>query len=239
MAGDVRIVSQGQNAAGGPVGAEVRDYARGKPLLVALANVSGDVYNALGSAAGGDGAILDGADSGIKATVRNASGSVKPLHVIITNASGDTPNLAPPGGADGAILDGADSAIKGTVRDYTRSNPVAVVLTNSSGDSYNSGLLGSSQALEPVRTTVGTAAAQILPVNNNRRSFIIQNAGTTVLKLLFGTATPTQTSYHAALPSGDKPDAGLGGTWIDDVWRGAVQGISDQAGGIALTTELL
>jgi hypothetical protein len=39
-------------------------------------------------------------------------------------------------GADGAILDGASSAIKATVRDYLNSNPLAVVLTDTSGDAY-------------------------------------------------------------------------------------------------------
>lgn len=39
-------------------------------------------------------------------------------------------------GADGAILDGASAAIKATVRDYANSNPLAVVLTDTSGDAY-------------------------------------------------------------------------------------------------------
>lgn len=39
-------------------------------------------------------------------------------------------------GADGAVLDGSNSAIRATVRDYANSDPLAVVLTNTSGDAY-------------------------------------------------------------------------------------------------------
>ena len=132
---DIRIVNAGQN--NGPiVAANVRALTRANALLVAQVNVSGDIVNPGAGGSGGDGAINDGVDSGIKATVRSTSGA-KPLHVIITNASGDMPNLAPPGGADGAITDGDTPAVKATVKDYAASNPLAVVLVNVSGDVYN------------------------------------------------------------------------------------------------------
>jgi len=47
---------------------------------------------------------------------------------------------------DRSITDGADSSIKGTVRDYANSNPLAVVLTNASGDTYN----GAIKTITPI-----------------------------------------------------------------------------------------
>ena len=41
------------------------------------------------------------------------------------------------GTGDGRIVDGANAAIKATVRDYANSNPLAVALTNASGDVFN------------------------------------------------------------------------------------------------------
>lgn len=41
-------------------------------------------------------------------------------------------------GADGAIQDGASSAIEATVRDYANSNPLAVAITDASGDLISS-----------------------------------------------------------------------------------------------------
>lgn len=55
------------------------------------------------------------------------------------------------GGGDGAILDGADSSIKATVFDYTNSNPVAVVLRDSSGDYVSVG--GGTQYAEDTPST--------------------------------------------------------------------------------------
>lgn len=40
------------------------------------------------------------------------------------------------GASDGAVVDGVSSAIKATVRDYLNANPLAVVLTDTSGDAY-------------------------------------------------------------------------------------------------------
>lgn len=44
---------------------------------------------------------------------------------------------------DGALLDGVTSSIRATVRDYSNAKPLAVVLTNVSGDTYNAGGGGS------------------------------------------------------------------------------------------------
>lgn len=62
------------------------------------------------------------------------------------------------GGGDGAILDGADSNLKATVRDYTNSNPLAIALTDSSGDQIDT--LPISASSLPLPAGAATAANQ-------------------------------------------------------------------------------
>ena len=55
--------------------------------------------------------------------------------VILVDTNGVEYNAAGGGGStDGAILDGVSSTIKATVLDYTNSNPLAVRLTDTTGD---------------------------------------------------------------------------------------------------------
>jgi hypothetical protein len=62
----------------------------------------------------------------------------------------------------------------------------------------------------PAQTAISTTAALILGPNPKRKGFLIQNTGTTVIKLVLGTTTPTQTVYHAALKACSAAD---GSTW--------------------------
>lgn len=89
---DVRIVNADQNKTP-TIAATVLPGTRNNPLVVAIANASGDVYNVSGgsSGSGGDGAILDGANAALKATVKQYANS-NPLAVVLTNASGDAYN---------------------------------------------------------------------------------------------------------------------------------------------------
>ena len=59
--------------------------------------------------------------------------------VSVKPSSSPTANVYFPISGDTGIRDGVDPTIKGTVRDYANSNPLAVVLTNASGDTYNAG----------------------------------------------------------------------------------------------------
>ena len=142
---DIRITEGNQNAPDGITAASVKRFTRSNPVAVVLVNASGDVYNALSSQAGsgGDGAILDGADTGVRATVKDYANS-NPLAVVLTNVSGDVYNaLGAASGGDGALLDGSDNGIRATVKDYGNSNPLTVVLVNVSGDAYNASSGGS------------------------------------------------------------------------------------------------
>jgi hypothetical protein len=88
------------------------------------------------------------------------------------------------------------------------------------------------------QTSIGTTAGQVLAANDNRKGLIIQNTGTSVIKLLLGSGTPTQTVYHLALMACSSADNGSGGSLLDDAWTGAVQAISSAAGGTAVITEI-
>lgn len=94
-----------------------------------------------------------------------------------------------------------------------------------------------STVTAPAQTAVGTTAGEILVANTNRRGLMVQNTGTTVIKLSLGTTDPTQTAYHIALKAGSAANDGLGGVYIDDQWLGAVRAISSAAGGTIVITE--
>ena len=90
----------------------------------------------------------------------------------------------------------------------------------------------------PAQTAQSTTAAQVLASNARRRQVIVQNTGTTVIKLVLGTGTPTQTAYTVALGACAAANDGTGGVFVSDVWRGAVQAISNAAGGTLVVTEI-
>jgi hypothetical protein len=93
-------------------------------------------------------------------------------------------------------------------------------------------------ASTPAQGSIGTVAGQAVAANADRKSLLIVNTGTTVLKGTLGSATPTQTVYHFALAACTTGDDGTGGAYFDDQWIGAVQIISDDAGGTYVLTEI-
>ena len=93
----------------------------------------------------------------------------------------------------------------------------------------------STPAQGSISTTAGTALADN-PGFKGTRS--IQNTGATVLKLVLGSATPTQTVYHYALAACTTGDDGKGGVWFSDTWSGPVQIISDAVGGTYVAAEI-
>lgn len=99
----------------------------------------------------------------------------------------------------------------------------------------------SSSATSPSQTTLGTTAAQALTANANRKGFSIQNQGTTVIKVLLGSATPTQSNYTIALPACGSTNDGTSPPYtgpLNVLWTGAVQWISDASGGLVSAVEL-
>jgi hypothetical protein len=95
-----------------------------------------------------------------------------------------------------------------------------------------------ASASTPAQTSIGTTAALVLGANAKRKGLVIQNTGTTVIKLTYGPELPTQTVYHFALGAGTAADDGKGGSWTDDAWVGAVNAVSSGAGGTFVITEI-
>lgn len=61
-----------------------------------------------------------------------------------------------------------------------------------------------------------TSGDTILTANDNRRTVIIQNLGTTTVYVKFGTAA-TVTSFDCILKAGTANDDGLGGVFTEDI----------------------
>lgn len=107
-------------------------------------------------------------------------------------------------GGGGPIEDGASAAIKATVLDYTNSNPLAVRLTDTSGDYVSAG--GGSQYTEgDVDPTItGTAAMMevggntLQPVQGTVADGLLVNLGTNNDVRLATTTSSTVTSVAAS-----------------------------------------
>lgn len=98
----------------------------------------------------------------------------------------------------------------------------------------------SNAATAPSQTTIGTAAATALGANGARKGFMIQNQGTTVIKVLLGAAVPTQSNYTVALAPGGTANDGSSQPYYGPpglIWTGAIQWISSAAGGLAEVIE--
>lgn len=119
-------------------GVVIKDDLQGNSAKVdsqGALRISGDVNASFSTSSM---AVNDGVDTNQKATVFSG-GALR--------ISGDVA-IVGGGASDGAIVDGASGSIKATVRDYTNSNPLAVVLTNASGDTYNAS--GGGGSVDPV-----------------------------------------------------------------------------------------
>lgn len=106
--------------------------------------------------------------------------------------------------------------------------------------SFSASPATSSTSSTVAQTTVGTSAVQALAANSGRKGFSIQNQGTTVLKILLGSATPTQANYTVALPPGGTANDGSSHPWYGPpgfTWTGAIQWISSGAGGLGEAVE--
>jgi hypothetical protein len=91
-------------------------------------------------------------------------------------------------------------------------------------------------ASAPAQTSLGTVAVVVLIGNPKRKGFVVQNTGTTVIKLSFG-ATLSQTAYHVALKGCTVADDGTGAVYVDDAYNGDLWAISDNSGGTCVVTE--
>jgi hypothetical protein len=181
---------------------------------------SGNVYT-LPLTAGGAALNIAGAGAGgtsdpDETTFTAGSTSGNPIMGVIT------PSDTPSSGALAVVALAADRSLKVS-------------------GSFSAGAVTSSTATAPSQTTLGTTAATALASNGSRKGFLIQNQGTTAIKVLLGTATPTQANYTIALPACGVANDGSSPAYYGPpgvLWTGAIQWISSAAGGLAEAIEL-
>lgn len=86
---------------------------------------------------------------------------------------------------------------------------------------------------DPIQIITG-AASVILIDNVFRRSFTVQNTGTAVVTITFGSIDPTATVYHFALSPGSVDDDGKGTFYTDDQWTGEVRAFSSSPSSVVV-----
>lgn len=155
--------------------------------------------------------------------------------------------IAGAGPTDIALVNAADGLDVDVTRLPVGSNLIGKVKIRNPGDTVDLGdatnpmpvvAPKSSTATAAVQTAVGTTAVQILAANTSRKRVMVQNTGTTIIKISLSSTDPTQTVYHLAIAPGSIADDGKGGVYIDEMWQGVVKAISSGAGGTVSVVEL-
>lgn len=126
----------------------------------------------------------------------------------------------------------------GTFATSLASLPALAAGTNNIGDIDVLTTPKASTVSAAAQVSQGTTAAQVLASNASRKQFMIQNTGTTVIKLSFSSTDPTQTAYHVALSACTAADDGTGGTFVSDLYTGVVKAISNAVSGTLVVTEI-
>lgn len=247
---DIRVVNDGQNQAGGVTAAHVRGLTRANALIVAQVNISGDIVNPGGGGAGGDGAINDGADSSIKATVLTTStarpvSTDNPLLVQFADDAtrdigrlGSTVGVQIVGGSGGgtfgvsgdvAVKQSGSWSIAGSgdmaiVDGVTRGTKATVY---SAGSLRISGDVLTRDADRPStgnygRINVTTTATLVRDSNLSRAAILIQNVETQQVIIGFDSSVTVATGLFL---SPILSSSGDGGFWTSNKYRGAVYAI--------------
>lgn len=121
-------------------------------------------------------------------------------------------------------------AVQGTVPvSIAATVPVSIAGTVTVVNANNS-----STANAPSAQNVGTSSASILAANASRKECMVVNTGVNAIYLGLG-QTPTATAYHVALSPCLTANDGTGGTYISDLWTGAINAIGAAAGTVVVT----
>lgn len=99
----------------------------------------------------------------------------------------------------------------------------------------------SNTASSSAQVTIGTSPLTALAANANRKGFSIQNQGTTILYILLGAGTVSNTNYTFALPACGVNNDGSSSTFLGFagvVWTGIISWISSASGGLGTAVEL-
>lgn len=163
----------------------------------------------------------------VEATVvgwQNDSGNVV---VPQLNSSGELPVSASISSSGGAIEDGADPSIKATVQDYTNSNPLAVVLTNTSGTAYTASGTASAGTSTLSNVSDSASSVTVLSANAARLGFMLYNDSSAVAYVKLGTTASATSFTQKLIPQETWTSGDIGTIYtgrIDAIWASAPGG---------------
>lgn len=93
----------------------------------------------------------------------------------------------------------------------------------------------SSTATATAQTAVSSSSGSVLATNANRKECMVVNTGITVVYIALG-QTPTTSAYHVALSAcTSAANDGTGGTYVSDLWKGAINAICAVSGTVCVT----
>jgi hypothetical protein len=98
--------------------------------------------------------------------------------------------------------------------------------------------VASSSATTNALVAVGAANVLGIAANTARRRLIVQNVGTTVIAVLYGSGVASLTNFTFLLPAGGTSKDGSSPIINDTMWQGAVQLFSSAGGGLVTVQEL-
>jgi hypothetical protein len=155
--------------------ATVRELGTNDALNVAMVDGSGNQIVSFGGGTQYTEGDTDASITGSAMMWEDAADTLK-------SVSAATPlpvNVVAGGAGDGSILDGVSSAIKATVLDYTNSNPLAVRLTDTSGDYVGAGA-GTQYTEDAAAAANPTGTALILVREDGRAGTLTSTDGDNV-----------------------------------------------------------
>jgi hypothetical protein len=210
------IVIPTQTVSEGPTGAPVPADA----TLIGGKGPTGNLTSVSVDASGNLNAVVSGAVTVTGSVTANAgtnlNTSALALDATLTNATQKT-KIVDTGGTNVATVSAA-GAVK--VDGSAVTQPVSVA--------------GSATSTAPAATAVSNVSGSILTLNASRKQAIVINVGTTVVFIALG-QTPTTSAYHVALAPCTSANDGTGGTFITDVWTGAINAICAVSGTVCVT----
>lgn len=127
----------------------------------------------------------------------------------------------------GKITDGTNTAaVKAASVAALATDPALVVTTS-----------GSTTAGAPANTAVTSTSSAILAANTARREVMITNTDVVAVYIAFG-QTPTATAYHIVLRPCTVAHDGSGGSFVSDIFKGAINAITASTSGHVSVVEL-
>lgn len=178
-------------------------------------------------------------------TIIDSAGTITVTGTVAATQSGTwTVGLSAGSNVIGHVITdtGSTTAVTGTVTvaQATAANLNATVtgtVAATQSGTWTVGTATSSTASSPAATSVTSTSSSVLASNAARKEFQIINTDVVTVYIGLG-QTPTATAYHIALSPCTTANDGTGGSYISDLWTGAVNAIVASTSGHVVVMEL-